>query len=126
MSYDGTNDSVAAEGAVVMSYQGYDLRADRVDYDQATDSVKASGHVTIRDPGGNVYEADTVNLTGGMKEAFIDSLTITTSSGARITAHSVDYKSGLQTILTDATYSPCGLCVDGKGRKIGWRVKSAR
>jgi LPS-assembly protein len=126
MSYDGTNDSVAAEGAVVMSYQGYDLRADRVDYDQATDSVKASGHVTIRDPAGNVYEADTVNLTGGMKEAFIDSLTITTSNGARITARSVDYKSGLQTILSEATYAPCGLCTDSKGRKIGWKVKAAR
>lgn len=126
MSYDGTNDSVAAEGAVVMSYQGYDLRADRVDYDQATQSVKASGHVTVRDPGGNVYEADSLELTGGMKEAFINSLTITTSAGARITAGSVDYKSGLQTILTDATYTPCGLCTDSKGRKIGWKVKSAR
>jgi len=126
MSYDGSDDSIAAEGAVVMSYQGYDLRADRVDYDQATDSVKASGHVTVRDPGGNIYQADTLELTGGMKQAFIDSLTITTAAGARITARSADYKAGLQTILTEASYTPCGLCIDSKGRKIGWKVKAAR
>jgi LPS-assembly protein len=126
MSYNAADDTVAAEGAVVMSYQGYDLRADKVDYDQATGSVIASGNVTVRDPQGNIYQADTIRLTGGMKEAFIDSLTLTTSAGARITARSADYKSGLQTILDEASYSPCGLCVDSKGRRIGWKVKAAR
>ncbi len=72
MSYDGTNDSVAAEGAVVMSYQGYDLRADRVDYDGRR-IRSASGHVTVRDPSGNIYETDSLQLTDGMKEAFLDS-----------------------------------------------------
>ncbi len=126
MSYDASDDSVAAEGAVVMSYQGYDLRADKVSYDQNTGAVKAWGHVTVRDPQGNIYEADSVELTGGMKEAFIDSLTLTTKDGARITARSADYKSGLQTILSEASYTPCGLCIDSKGRRIGWKVKAAR
>ena len=126
MAYNGSDDSVAAEGAVVMHYQGYDLRADKVEYDQASGGVKASGHVTVRDPQGNIYQADSIVLTGGMKEAFIDSLTLTTSSGARITAHSVDYKNGLETVLSEASYSPCGLCIDSKGRKIGWKVKSAK
>lgn len=126
MSYDASTDAVAAEGAVVMSYQGYDLRADKVEYDQNTGSVKATGNVTVKDPQGNIYQADSVELTGGMKEAFLDSLTLTTSDGARITAGSADYKAGLQTILSEATYAPCGLCVDSKGRKIGWKVKAAR
>ncbi|MGN6157248.1 MAG: LPS-assembly protein LptD [Devosia sp.] len=126
MAYNGSSDTVAAQGAVVMHYQGYDLRADKVEYDQATGGVKASGHVTVRDPQGNIYQADSIVLTGGMKEAFIDSLTLTTNSGARITARSVDYKNGLETILSEASYSPCGLCIDSKGRKIGWKVKSAQ
>jgi LPS-assembly protein len=38
----------------------------------------------------------------------------------------VRYSAELATILTEASYSPCGLCVDEKGRRIGWKVKSAR
>jgi LPS-assembly protein len=69
---------------------------------------------------------DKVEVTGAMKEAFVDSLTITTSSGAIVTARSVEYKEALATVLTEASYSPCGLCIDSKGRKIGWKVKAAR
>ncbi|MEO8757505.1 MAG: hypothetical protein ABI398_07115, partial [Devosia sp.] len=116
MSYDGATDAVAAEGRVVMHFQGYVLRADQVLYDQVTGSVRANGDVTIRDPGGNIYQMDSIEITGGMKKAFINSLTLTTSSGARITAHDANFDAELQTILSEATYSPCGLCIDSKGR----------
>ena len=53
-------------------------------------------------------------------------MTLTTPGGARITAHDVEYAQALATILNDASYSPCGLCVDAKGRRIGWKVKAAR
>ena len=29
-------------------------------------------------------------------------------------------------MLTDATYSPCGDCIDAKGNRIGWKVHAAR
>ena len=126
MSYEGASGAIAAEGRVMMSYKGYELRADRVEYNQSTGSVKAAGNVTMKDPSGNIYEMDSIEVTGGFKEAFLNSLTLTTADGARVTAGSADYKSQMETILTDASYSPCGLCIDSKGRKIGWKVKAAR
>ena len=73
---------------------------------------------------GNLYRGDRVEVTGGMKHAFVDSLTLTTNDGALITADDVDYASELETILTNAHYSPCGLCIDDKGRRIGWKVNA--
>ena len=49
------------------------------------------GAVTgLRDPSGNLVDTADLEVTGGMKQAFVDSLTITTYDGARITADSAD------------------------------------
>jgi LPS-assembly protein len=126
MSYDGLSATIAADGDVLMSYQGYTIRADRLEYNQTTGKLSAVGHVVMRDPIGNTYAMDSIEVTGGMKEAFIQSLTVTTSDGGQITARDVRINSALLTVLHEATYSPCGLCIDKKGRKIGWKVKGAK
>ena len=48
-----------------------------------------------------------------------DSNTITTYDGARVTADSVDYDAALRRLMENATYAPCGECIDDDGR-IGW------
>ena len=126
LSYDAVNGTISAEGGVVLHYQGYSIRADRVEYNQKTGDLHAIGNVTLADPSGTVMQMDSVDVTDGMKQAFLNSLTLTTVAGARITARDVNYNATLATILTDAAYSPCGLCEDSKGRRIGWKVKAAR
>lgn len=126
LSYDARTTVISAEGGVILSYSGVVIRADRLEYNQSTGELLAVGNVAVKDSSGNIFEMEKVEVTGQMKEAFIDSLTITTSAGAVVTATSVHYQDALATILTEASYSPCGLCVDSKGRRIGWKVKSAR
>ena len=126
LAYDGRRDVISAEGGVVMLYDGYTLTGDRLSYNQATGELWFEGNVVIRDAAGTIYRMDRVHVTGGMKEAFLESLTLTTPDGALIRARDVDYSRELVTILTDATYSPCGLCIDSKGRRIGWLVKASK
>ncbi|MEQ1769138.1 MAG: LPS assembly protein LptD [Devosia sp.] len=126
LSYDARKDQISASGGVVMRYQGYVIEAGRLTYNQQTGALLAEGHVRMIDPGGNIFEAESIEVTGGMKQAILRSMTITTSDGAQVTAADVEYSDGLKSILTDAAYSPCGLCVDEKGRRIGWRVKAAK
>ncbi|HZY69150.1 MAG TPA: LptA/OstA family protein, partial [Devosia sp.] len=126
LSYDARTGVISASGDVMLAYGGISIRADRVEFNQRTGQLEAVGGVTVRDGGGNVFEMDRIEVTGAMKEAFIDSLSITTAEGALVTARSVEYEDALAVILTEASYSPCGLCVDSKGRKIGWKVKAAR
>lgn len=126
LSYNAQTSVISAEGAVILQYEGYALTAERVTFNQRTGEVWAEGKVAIRDPSGNVYRADRIEVTEGMKEAFIDSLSLTTTDGALVEATSVHYAGELESILTDASYSPCGLCIDEKGRRIGWKVRASK
>ncbi len=126
LNYDARTAVISAQGDALVTYQGHTIRADSIVFNQRTGAMHAVGNVVLRDPGGNVYEMDSIEVTGAMKEAFIDSLTLTTAAGALVTARDVHYADALTTILTEASYSPCGLCIDSKGRKIGWKVKAAR
>ncbi len=126
LSFDASTGVITAEGDVLLSYQGMTIRADRLEFNQTSGELHAVGSVIVSDGSGNSFEMDTVEVTGGMKQAFIKSLTITTAAGAVVTADSIEYKDALATVLTEASYSPCGLCIDSKGRKIGWKVKAAR
>lgn len=126
LAYDGRSDVISAEGRVQMRYAGYQIECDELRYAQRTGALNCVGNVRIVDPAGTTYTADQIEVTGGMKEAFIRSLTLTTTDGARITARDVHYTSSLRTVLTDATYAPCGDCIDAKGNRIGWKVKAAR
>jgi LPS-assembly protein len=126
LAYDANLDLITAEGEVLMHYEGYELRSDILEYNQATGEVVARGDVQMRDPAGTRYYAESVHVTGGMKEAFLKSLTLTTEDGSLIRATDVHYASELVTILTEAHYSPCGLCIDEKGRRIGWKVNATK
>jgi len=126
LAYDGQLDVISAEGDVVMTYDGYQLTGDKLSYNQTTGELDFVGNVVIRDPAGTVFRSDRVRVTGGMKEAFLESLTLTTVDGGLVKAKDVNYSRELETILTQAHYSPCGLCIDSKGRRIGWKVNASK
>lgn len=126
LSFDGATGLVTAEGRVSISYSGYQASGDRLVYVPKTGAVKLIGNVAMRDPAGNVYTADAVDVTGGFQQAFLKAVALRTKNGALITADDVDYSRTLETVLLEAAYSPCGECIDAKGRRIGWKVRSAR
>ncbi len=126
LSYDRGSDLISAEGRVVMRYDGYLIECDDLRYNQRSGELYCTGNAAVLDPEGNRFTAERIEVTGGLKNAFVESLTVTTSDGALITARDTRYSRELETILTDATYAPCGLCIDEKGRRIGWKVRAAR
>lgn len=126
LSYDGVADIITASGNVAMRYSGYDITGDRLTYNQRTGDMTVSGRAVVRDPDGTVYIADEIVVTGEMKNATLKAMTLVNEDGSIITADNADHRSELETILTEAMYSPCGLCIDSKGRRIGWQVKAAK
>lgn len=126
LSYDADANIIRAEGDVVLRYNGYEAHGDSLVFNQRTEEVRFIGNVRIIDATGAVFETNDLEVTGGMKEAFLQSLTLTMPDGSMVSATDVDYSASLKTILTQASYSPCGLCIDSKGRSIGWRVRAAR
>lgn len=126
LTYDSARDLVIADGKAVLVYNGHRVSADQLTYDRTTGKMTANGHVFIIAPDGNQYWMDSVEVTGGIKQAFVRSMTLRTESGEMVTANDADYSKELRTILNEASYSPCGDCIDAKGRRIGWKVYAAR
>jgi LPS-assembly protein len=125
LTFDSNANIITANGDVVLSRGGYTLTGDSLVYDRNSKALKFVGAVSVTDPAGNVAEMADLDVTGGMKQAFMNALTITTYDGARITADSVDYDSALRTLMENATYAPCGDCIDDAGRRIGWSVSAS-
>ncbi|MBU1304148.1 MAG: hypothetical protein KKF33_01340, partial [Alphaproteobacteria bacterium] len=120
LSFDNATNTITASGDVVLKRGGYTLTGQNLVYNRTSSDAHFAGMVTIKDPSGNLTETSDLKLTGGMKQAFLEAMTITTYDGARITADSTDYDAALQTLLNNASYAPCGECIDAKGRRIGW------
>jgi len=126
LSYDGNTGTITASGNVIVHYEGYEGSGDRLTFNQGSGEMTFDGNVRMRDPQGVVYNTNHIQMTGGFKKAILDGLTLRTPAGSLVTAESVDYGQALQTIMTNTMYSPCGDCIDSKGRRIGWQIFSKR
>lgn len=126
LSFDGNTGTITASGNVIVRYDGYEGSGNRLVFNQGNGEMTFDGNVRMRDPQGNAYTTDHIQMTGGFKKAILDGLTLRTPAGTLVTAESVDYGQALQTIMMDTMYSPCGECVDSKGRRIGWQVFSKK
>lgn len=124
--FDAASNTISASGDVVLGLDGYVLTGQNLVYDRTNGTLVFTGAVSIQDPSGNVAQTQDLKVTGSFKQAFVDSLTIVSYDGAKITADSVDYDDAVQTLLVDAQYAPCGDCIDAQGRRIGWSVRAAR
>ena len=124
--FEASTSTITATGGVVVRQDGYTVNGENLIYNRASNEVRFSGPVRVVDPSGNILDTVDLELTGGLKQAFLQAITITTYDGARITADSADYDDALQTLLENATYSPCGDCIDDKGRRIGWSMRADR
>lgn len=126
LTFDSVNNVITANGDVVLRQGGYTLSGQSLTYNRATKDMRFIGAVSVLDPSGNLAETNDLDITGGMKVALVDALTITSYDGARITADSMEYDAALRTLMEQASYAPCGDCIDDNGQRIGWSVKASR
>ncbi len=70
ITYDGKRKIATATGRVEIVYGRYTLTATMVIYDMDNDTFKANGSVILREPNGNVLQADYAELTDKFKEGF--------------------------------------------------------
>ncbi len=124
--FDSVRNIITARGDVVVRVSGYTIVGDQLVYRRAGGEMDVVGNVSVTDPAGNVSHSTSLSLTGGLRRAVLDTMTITASDGSRVTADSADFDQELQSILTHAQYAPCGECVDSQGRRIGWSISSAK
>lgn len=115
---------VVATGHVEFTQGPRTLLADTVTYNRRTDSVTASGNVSLLEPSGDVMFADHVELSGDLRNGIVENIRIRLSDNSRIAAAGARRSNGNRTDLSKAVYSACKPCEDDPERAPIWQVKA--
>ncbi|MBL0729483.1 LPS-assembly protein LptD [Piscinibacter sp. HJYY11] len=112
-----------AEGDAQLRHGPIDIRADRLSYDQSTDTARASGNVRIsRD--GNVYSGPELQLKLGTYEGyFVNPTYFFSRTQAGGTASRLDIMGKDVALATDGNYTSCPR--DGSGEPA-WLLETRR
>lgn len=121
--YDQKIDIVTASGNVVLFQNGNRLTAETVVYDVKSGIVKALGGITIREASGNVLYMEDATLAGDLKQGFINHTRVIFADGSKLIARSGERK-GQLTILQNAIYTPCEICVESGNKKPTWQIRA--
>lgn len=115
---------VVARGNVEIARGLHRLLADVVTYNQRTDTVTATGHVTLLEPTGEIIFADFVELTDRFNEAFAKDIRMLLTDRSRLAGNTGRRTGGVRTELRRGVYSPCDLCKDDPTRPPLWQLRA--
>ena len=115
---------VVARGHVEISQGARTLLADTVTYNQRTDTITASGHVSMLEPTGEVLFADFIELTNRFNDGFLQDIRALLSDRSRLAGNTGRRTGGNRLELRRGVYSPCDLCRDDPTRPPLWQLRA--
>jgi LPS-assembly protein len=124
IEYDESHALTIARGHVEISQGGNVLLADVVTYNQRTDTVTASGHVSLLLPSGDIIFTHFMELRDRMNDAFATHVRMLFADRSRLAANAVRRTNGNFTELARAVYSPCDLCRRDPTAPPVWQLKA--
>ena len=125
LHHDEINNTVTASGDVIMIQDGRTLKADKIVYNLTTDTAKAVGNVEFTDSNGDRHEAEQVTFNNAMKDGFVEGLKTFLIDGSRFTADEGEHKRGNETVMRDATYTPCDTCENDPEDLPLWQIRAS-
>ncbi len=125
ITYDAKRKIATATGRVQIVYGRYTLTATKVVYDMANDSFKANGSVILREPNGNVIQADYAELTEKFKEGFARHVKALLTNNVTLTAEYAKRTQDGITVFERVTYTACQTCVSEDGTPA-WQIAARR
>lgn len=126
MSYDQNANTITATGHVEVAQGGQVLRADKIVFNQDKNIINARGHVAILQPSGEVLFADEIELTGDMKQGFIDKIRVLFPDNSRLVAQDAQRYEGRYLVADQGVYTACNLCADNPEKPPLWQMKAVR
>lgn len=117
---------VTALGSVYIEYVGYQIFANEVAYDEASNRLSASGGVRLEDPEGNIVIAEELDLADDLADGFLTGLRADTIYRTRLAANRAQRVGGTVTVFEDAGYTACYSCRRRPDRPPTWAIKARR
>jgi LPS-assembly protein len=124
VEYDEQLALTVARGHVEISQGGQVLLADTVSYNQRTDTITASGNVSLSQPTGEILFADFMELRDSMNEGFAKNVRMLLADRSRLAANTARRTNGNRTELRRGVYSPCDLCKEDPSAPPAWQLKA--
>jgi LPS-assembly protein len=124
VQYDDQLGLTVAKGHVEIAQGQQILLADVVTYNQHTDTVTASGHVSVMTPDGTVVFSNYMELRNGMNDLFANNVRMLMSDRSRLAANAARRTNGIRTEMRRAVYSPCDLCKNDPTAPPVWQLKA--
>ena len=118
--------TTVAIGNVEITQADRILLADTVTYSEREDKVTATGNVSLTQATGEVLFADYLELTGGMRDGYIENLRALLADNSRLAANAARRIDGNRKEMTRAVYSPCDLCKTDPTRAPLWQIKAVK
>jgi LPS-assembly protein len=124
IQYDEQLALTIARGHVEISQDGQVLLADTVTYNQRSDTVSASGNVSLTQPTGEVVFADFMELRDSMTQGFAKNVRMLMADRSRLAANAMRRTNANHTELVRGVYSPCELCKNDPSAPPLWQLKA--
>jgi LPS-assembly protein len=121
ITYDPKSENSVATGMVQLIYGPFTLTATRVEYNSKTGKFKANGSVVVKEPNGNIFEADSLALANKFRTGFAKHVKELLTNNATITAVYARRYEGEITVYERATYTACKDCKTRTGHPL-WQV----
>ncbi|MBV8650794.1 MAG: LPS-assembly protein LptD, partial [Alphaproteobacteria bacterium] len=117
---------VVAKGHVQITQDGRTLLADTVTYNRRSDTITASGHVSLQEPTGEVLFADFMELRQHFSEAFFTEIRVLLTDRSRLAANTGRRTGGERLELRRGVYSPCDLCSSDPNHPPLWQIEAEK
>lgn len=124
VEYDDQLGLTVAKGHVEISQGGEILLADTISYSQRTDTVTASGQVSLLTATGEVLFGDFMELRDSMNTGFAQNVRMLLADRSRLAANAARRLDGNRIELRRGVYSPCDLCKDDPTAPPAWQFKA--
>lgn len=127
VTYDEATDTVTATGGVEVRRDAWRLQADSVIWNRTTGRVQAVGNVTMTGPQGDTAYGESVELSDTLRDGVVENLLVVFDNGARAAALQGRRLPNGDMELDRASYSPCRVeDEDGCSLNPSWQVRAAR
>ncbi len=126
LEYDEATEIVTATGNVILTRATQKVQASKIVWNRKTGQVEAIGNVRVSDANNNVIYGENITLTDDLRDGAIENILVVLDEGGRIAAMSGEREDGFIT-LNRAVYSPYPIeNPDGTARRPTWQIKAVK
>ena len=121
LTYDQKTEVATATGTVQLTYGPYVLTATKVVYDMKKKTFSANGSIVLKEPNGNVLQADSAIMKETFAAGFAEHVKALLTNNVTITAQYARRTEDGITIYTNASYTACKTCTWPDGTPV-WQI----